>query len=266
MFIEILHKEIPVYGLMIASGLILANMIGILYLRYLKYDFNDFIILEAYALMGAFWGAKVLYLIISYKQIHWNLIFIPDYFNSLMQGGFIFYGGMIAGISFIFLAGKIHKINASKYICHLVFLIPFIHAFGRIGCFLVGCCYGISYSGPGNVIYPSNRLAPAGVELFPVQLAEAICLIAISIFLFILILKQAARFALPAYLISYGIVRFILEFLRGDEARGKLLLFSTSQWISLALIIVGIVHSIAIKKMHIFESREKNTQQKTNTT
>ena len=46
---------------------------------------------------------------------------------------------------------------------------------------------------------------------------------------------------LPFYFISYGIIRFSLEFLRGDEIRGRWLIFSTSQWISIVLIIAGII-------------------------
>ena len=65
-YFHILNLTIPAYGLFISSGLIIANIIAFFVLRYLKEDFNDFVILEAYCLLGAFFGAKLLYLMISY--------------------------------------------------------------------------------------------------------------------------------------------------------------------------------------------------------
>ena len=45
------------------------------------------------------------------------------------------------------LSGKLHKIDSGVYVRNFIFLIPFIHAFGRVGCFLAGCCYGRPYEG-----------------------------------------------------------------------------------------------------------------------
>lgn len=72
----------------------------------------------------------------------------------------------------VLLAGKIHKFNVKIYIRNFIFLIPFIHAFGRIGCFFAGCCFGIPYNGIGAVVFPENSYALPDVSLFPVQLVE----------------------------------------------------------------------------------------------
>ena len=138
-------------------------------LKHEKLDFNDWMILEAYCILGGFLGAKLLYLLVSYKSIDWSRITDFQYFNALMLSGFVFYGGLIFGLIFVFLAGKIHKIPAGIYVRKFIFLIPFMHSFGRVGCFMAGCCYGIPYDGIGAVVFPEGSYAIPGIKLFPVQ-------------------------------------------------------------------------------------------------
>ena len=141
-YLNILGFHIPSYGLMITLGVILANVFALYPLKKYKLIFDDFLILEAYTLLGAFIGAKLLYLIISYREIDWSRFLEPRYFNYIMSSGFVFYGGLIGGLLCFLFAGKFHHINSKPYITHLIYLIPWIHGFGRIGCFLAGCCYG----------------------------------------------------------------------------------------------------------------------------
>lgn len=240
-FFNILGFKIPSYGILIVTGVILANVLAIVYIRKTKkHDINDFIILEAYAVLGGFLGAKILYLIVSYKSIEWSRLFEIEYFNALMQGGFVFYGGLIGGIACVLLGGKIHNIKSMEYMRDFIGFIPFIHSFGRVGCFMSGCCYGIPYSGIGAVKFPADSYAPSDIELFPVQLVEACLLMIIAGIILYLVLVKNNTHGINMYLILYGCTRFILEFLRYDDARGGLLGLSTSQWISL-LIIAGVV-------------------------
>ena len=240
---------IPSYGLMIAIGVVLSNLVGMLVLKREHLDFNDFMILEAYCILGAFIGAKVLYLIITFRYIDWNRILDYKYFNDLMIGGFVFYGGLIGGLLFIYLGGKIHKIKSEKYIKNFIFLIPFIHCFGRIGCFMAGCCYGIPYHGIGSVVFPEGSFAPAGVDLFPVQLVEAICLMIIAVVILVLMFLYRFEYTVELYLLMYGIVRFILENYRYDDIRGRVAKLSISQWISVIMVGIAIIsYSFSKKK------------------
>lgn len=240
--------SVPSYGLMIAMGVVLANFVGMLVLKREHLDFNDFMILEAYCILGAFIGAKILYLVVSYKYIDWGRILDYKYFNDLMLGGFVFYGGLIGGLLFIFLGGRFHKINPKLYLKNFIFLIPFIHCFGRIGCFMAGCCYGVPYHGIGYVVFPEGSYALTGVELFPVQLVEAICLMTIAITILLLQLTIRFEHTVELYLFMYGIVRFILEYYRYDDIRGEIANLSTSQWISVIMIAVAIISFSFSKK------------------
>lgn len=246
LFIEIGNFRLPTYGLMIIIGVAIANLIAIKLIKKYKLDHLDFIILESYTFLGAILGAKLLYFIVSFDEIDFSRIFEWSYLKLLLQGGFVFYGGLIGGIFTAFLAGKIHKINTITYMKTVICLIPIIHAFGRIGCFLAGCCYGKPYDGVFAVVFPEKSLAPPGIPLFPVQLFEAICLLLIGFTILILQLKFNFSKTVELYLILYGILRFILEYLRYDEARGHLLFFSTSQWISIILILFIVLKEIIL--------------------
>ena len=229
----------PTYGLMIAMGVVFANLAGLFVLKYEHLDFNDFMVLEAYAMLGAYIGAKILYLAVTYRQIDWNRILDYKYLNNLMLGGFVFYGGMIGGFLFIHLGGRIHRIQTKEYIKDFIFLIPFIHCFGRIGCFMAGCCYGVPYHQIGAVVFPEGSYAPPGIELFPIQLVESGCLMMIAIFLLFQRIVRRSDYTTEMYFLLYGIIRFILEYFRYDAVRGRILFFSTSQWISVCMVVIS---------------------------
>ena len=97
--------------------------------------------------------------------------------------------------------------------------IPLMHAFGRVGCFTAGCCYGIPSD--WGFYFDASPIAPHGVRLLPVQLIESACLLV----LFFLMYHYGKQKRLPGkmlafYLIGYGVIRFILEFFRYDAFRG----------------------------------------------
>ena len=248
-FFNIFGRQIPAYGLLIFLGGFFANIIGYFYIKNEKKDFDDLILIEAYCILGGFLGAKLLYLLVTFNEIEWNRFFEAEYFKAIMQGGFVFYGGLIGGIAAALLAGKLHKLDIGYYFTHCIFLIPFIHGFGRIGCFMAGCCYGIPYDGPLAVIFPESSMAIHGVKLFPVQLVEAVCLIIISFIIFLMTVKFKSRFTVEAYLILYAIVRFILEHFRYDPERGYFMGVSTSQWISILLFTAAIISIIVRTKI-----------------
>lgn len=240
-YFDIGTLSIPAYGLMIAIGVVFANIVAMFVLHKTKLDFDDFILLEAYCFLGAFLGAKILYLLVSVKIINWKQIFEIEYFNQIMQGGFVFYGGLIGGLLFVLLAGRIHKIAVEEYIRNFIFLIPFIHAFGRIGCFCAGCCFGVPYNGIGAVVFPEHSYALPNVRLFPVQLVEATILIGIAVLIIWLQIGNNWKYTIETYLLLYGIARFLLEYFRYDADRGSFGMFTTSQWISFIMITIAIV-------------------------
>lgn len=227
------------YGVMIALGLLAAGALACWLGRRFSLDENDIILLGTYATAFGISGAKLLYLALNFSLIDWSRFFEWEYFRMLMGGGFVFYGGVPAGIFGLWLAGRLHHIQVVDYVRVCIPSLPLVHGFGRVGCTLAGCCYGIPYSGPCSITYHNSFAAPHGIPLFPVQLLEAVVEFAICALLVSLVLKyKGMRSLLPIYLSLYSIARFSLEYLRYDAARGKFLLFSTSQWISILILVL----------------------------
>lgn len=119
---------------------------------------------------------------------------------------------------------------------------------GRLGCFSAGCCYGRPSDLPWAVTF-TNQYAhdyvgvPLGIPLHPVQLYESAAMVVLClILLFVYRKRQFVAQVFCLYLVGYGAIRFGLEFYRGDLDRGFLMggLFSTSQFISLLVVPVGI--------------------------
>lgn len=112
--------------------------------------------------------------------------------------------------------------------------------FGRIGCFLAGCCYGAETSCALGVVFPAGSLAPSGVSLLPTQLFSAAgdFLLALVLILYARKQRRAGRVG-ALYLILYGIGRSIIEIFRADF-RGEIGIFSTSQFISIFIVIAGV--------------------------
>lgn len=242
---------IPYYGLMVVLAILAAGVLGYLLTKRYNILFEDFIILFAYAGGFALLGAKILYLIVIADQIDWLRIMEPEYLRILMSGGFVFFGGLMGGIIALPLVKKIHKIDVLGIIKAIVPCIPLAHAIGRIGCHLTGCCYGVEYDGIFHIVYHNNLFAPNDIGLFPVQLTEAIINFILAVVLLIYISKKRpVTDTLYIYIIGYSAARFILEFFRGDvNERGIFLFLSTSQIISIILIIGSFIYMHHSKKV-----------------
>lgn len=234
---------VPYYGFIICLGIFAAGILGFILTKRYSIIFEDFLILYAYVGGFAILGAKLLYLIVMAKQIDWSRITDPDYLHLLMSGGFVFYGGFIGGIFALPVVKKLHKIDVLSIIKVIVPCVPLAHAIGRIGCHLTGCCYGIPYDGLFHIVYHNNLFAPNDIGLFPVQLLEAVCNLVLAAVLLIYLLKKGPVMnTIYIYVISYSIIRFILEFFRGDAARGFIMHLSTSQIISIILLLSTLLY------------------------
>lgn len=222
-------------------GIIISCIIGFILAKKKGLEFFDFTLIAIITLIGAWVGAKLLFLIISFDDVV-NLFKVYPFqiaLNKILTGGYVFYGGLIGGSISLFITLKIQKKNIFDYINIYAVVLPLGHAFGRIGCFVSGCCYGIEYNGPLSYTYSQAMDAntPLGVSLLPIQLIESFTLFIVFIILLLTYLKCNNK-KLPSvlYCYIYPTLRFILEFFRGDRERGIWLL-STSQWISLFIIL-----------------------------
>jgi len=219
---------------MVLLGIFSAGLYSCVFSKKEKINYMETIFLLLTACIGIVLGSHILYVFINYKSIS-----LTQPFYSIIQlffSGSVFYGGLIGGVSITYIFRK-KFIHYKKITAIATPAIPLFHFFGRIGCFLYGCCYGTKYS--FGFIFNSSPVEIANGETrLPIQLIEAV----FNFMLFVLLHKLKDKkllihHLLYYYILFYSIGRFFLEFLRGDEYRGKICGISTSQLISVFLII-----------------------------
>ena len=249
-YINLFGLSIPSYGLMMALAFIAAILIAYHRTNKAGLDTDALLTLAIITLTCGLAGSYLLYIFVTYSLSEiWGSI-VDGSFSVFKSGGLVFYGGLIVGVlsGWIYLHAK--KASFYEYAAVIVPAIPLAHAIGRIGCFLAGCCYGRIVDTPISVYY-RNPIggAPVGVPVFPIQLVESACNILVFVILLIYTRKRLkAGSVLFLYAILYGIERFCLEYFRADEIRGIFLGLSTSQWISIAMIIFGIVGFVLARR------------------
>ena len=163
---------------------------------------------------------------------------------ALIFGGSVYYGGLIGAVLVFFIYLKRNRLPIGPYSDVAAPAIPLFHFFGRLGCFLSGCCYGVEWK-YGLTYHYSLAESANGVPRFPVQLVEAALNFGLALFLYNCLKKGRLKNRLLAlYFSVYPVYRFLLEYLRGDEYRGFLGQLSTSQIISLALLLTVSIYWI----------------------
>ncbi len=222
------------YGLMIAVGILAAFGLLFYYGKKKKVEakFIDFLFYDAIAAIAIGFGSAAVF------QATYNYIENPEAGFDL-GGGITFLGGFIGGaIAFLviyFLFRRKFKTRLSDVISFIPCCILIGHAFGRIGCFFAGCCYGKETNSIWGVQFPK-----LDHKVYPTQLYEAIFLFALFAVCFYLVWRKNFKHNLSVYFIAYGIFRFCIEFLRGDD-RGQLLGFLTpSQFWAIGMVVIGI--------------------------
>ncbi len=232
------------YGLMIAIGIIVSVVMATH--RAKKKSMSDDVVMNI-AIIGVaagFVGAKLLYVIVEFNN------FLKNPLAVLGSEGFVVYGGIIAGVTAVIVYCKIKKIIFLEYFDLTAPSIAIAQGFGRIGCFLAGCCYGKQTESFIGVVFPEGSFAPAGVKLYPTQLISSAGDFLITIILLLYTKKAKHTGNVGAmYLMLYGVGRFLVEFLRSDE-RGAVGYLSTSQFISIGIMIVAIFMFIKNRKLN----------------
>ena len=260
-FIVIFGKKISTYMIMTIIGVLVSGFVACKTTKKRGYDENDMIVLLLVSAIGVFLGGHILFGITNINKLYLFIIHIGNtdsiktFFMAISDifGGSVFYGGLIGGMiaGYIYIKKKKLPFNVFSDIASTI--IPLFHFFGRIGCFLVGCCYGveshIGFTYNHSIVTQANH-----INRFPIQLVEATYNLALFSLLFYLLKKNKMQGKiLGLYLLLYPTGRFIFEFFRGDEYRGFIFGISTSQFISILLIIVSII--ILSKKEKKLSSR-----------
>ena len=231
------------YVLFVVLGVLAAFGLCAFYFKYKKFTKRDVLDLLICASFAVAFGVIFAILFEALYELKWNW-------------GLTFYGGLFGGVfGFLFIYFLFIKKNSTLKIDECVKIAPpaitLAHAFGRIGCFLEGCCYGKETDSWIGVKFPHLPN-----KVIPTQLIESIFLFILTIILLFLVFKKDFKYTFIIYLCAYSIFRFIIEFYRGDPRGSFLGDLSPSQvWCIAIWIIMVPLYFFLRKKVFINEQQ-----------
>lgn len=241
------------YGLCMAAGIILCFVFLLLTMKYKKFNGES---IDKILIIGVFGTGFGIFAALLFQSVY-NYIANPE--HGFHLGGMTFIGGLIGGVVsflavyflYIYVIAPRTKIKVLKNNMNatLTDALPFIpigiciaHAFGRLGCFFGGCCYGMRT----DAWYGIACAAPNGYTLpynvIPTQLFEMGFLFILAGVMALLYFRFKFNYNFGVYAIAYGIWRFLIEYIR-DDARGELFpgasLYPSQIW-SIVMVVLGI--------------------------
>ena len=176
--------------------------------------------------------------------------------GCLLNKGMVFYGGLAGLCLSSLVLARAWGLKLFPYLDIVTLYIPLAHSFGRVGCFLAGCCFGRITKSSMGICYPRGTppyrqhhlqglIGPEGIKslpVIPVQIIESVLNLLIFAVLYYIYKRKPSRDGelLATYLIAYATCRFFLEFPRDDAIRGVYFGISTAQYISATVIIAVI--------------------------
>ncbi len=245
--------KLHTYGVMLSTAFIVGILLAVREAQRVGESPEKILDLTFWILVSSIIGARVLYILTTWHEYSGNLIKL----TRVWEGGLVYYGGLIGATLFSWWFMRRNKMDFLKVSDILIPSVVLGQAFGRLGCFSAGCCYGkVAHAGMSWAVKFPSPPASLGGWIHPTQLYEASA--NLMVFFILLLIRSRKRFhgaVLVGYLVCYSILRFFIEIVRGDKGRGYLFrwdvfpslagpeFLSTSQVVSICLIFlaVGIV-------------------------
>lgn len=232
------------YGLMIGIGIAMCFVVLYVYGKKAKIDnkFLDFVFYNGIAsIVVGFFFAFLFQAVLDYIKY-------PEggfhFKNLTVMGGLM--GGAACFLIIYFIFRKRFKEGSLlEFLPIAPCCILIAHAFGRIGCFFAGCCYGIETDSWLGVQFPGRAH-----KVLPTQLYESAFLFLMFALCSVLFFKRDYKYNMPLYLVSYGVWRFLIEFLRDDNRGAKILGLQPSQFWSILFVLGGIACFFWFKKLY----------------
>lgn len=257
-------QPVYAYGICMAVGII-ACFIFLMWAFWYR-NFND----EAsdkILIIGVCATAFGIFMAMVFQSLY-NFIDNPSAgFN--LNTSMTFYGGLIGGVVsfvavwnlYVFVIAPRAKVkflqnNMNASLSDALPIVPIgitiAHAFGRLGCFFGGCCYGAptdSWIGIACAHGFSEELGMTmdGVKVVPVQLLECIFLFILTAVMVVLYFKFNFNCNFGLYAVAYGVWRFIIEFFRVDNRGSFIPGLTPSQLWAIVMVLIGIAYFFIYK-------------------
>jgi len=239
---------IHTYGLLVAVGFLIGLGFAVRQARKEGIPADKIIDLGFYILLTAIIGSRLGFILINASYYIKNPL---DIFK-IWEGGLVFYGGVLLAVPTAVWYVKKNGLGIWRTADVFAPSIAIGHALGRLGCFFAGCCYGkTAESLPWAVTFTDPEcLARIGIPLHPTQLYESAG--EFINFLILITLRRYKSFngqLFMTYLLLYSVLRFIVEFFRGDVSRGFITpQLSVSQGISILMFLIAVAGLIVLRQ------------------
>jgi len=237
---EIGPIKIFTYGFLLAAAFLSAIFVGGREAQRLGIPPGRFFDLCFYLILAALVGSRLLYVLLELPAF----LAHPLKIFALWEGGLVFHGGVILALLTAFYYIRRHGMPWRPTLDALAVGMPLGQFFGRLGCFMAGCCYGRPTEAPWAVVFTHpNTLCPLRGPVHPSQLYEAF--LALGVFGFLYWFRTRKRFdgqLLLTYFCLAGLVRFVVEFFRSPlDYRGPVFFgwMPLTQLTALGLFLVG---------------------------
>ena len=246
------------YGLMTAMGILAAYFSAEYRAKKKGLDSSKVFGLVVCCVALGYVCSKALYLITVLPDI----LADPSIFWSSLANGWVVLGGILGGILGGWLYCRWRKLPTWNFFDVGMASVALAQGFGRIGCFLAGCCYGAVSHGPLAVTFTDSDFAPNHVPLVPTQLISSALDFLLCFFLIFYDrkLKKREGEVTAWYLILYSAGRFVLEFWRGDINRGFVGPLSTSQFMSIFTFLAGVILLVLRRKSKPVQENSSGTE------
>lgn len=228
------------YGVMILLGVALGFVYTLWRGKKLGLNLDKVSEMFIWAFIAVFVGGKVFF----YFEDIGTYLNEPSKMFENLGGGFVFYGSFLFAVPTFIWYFKKNKLPVLETFDIIAVAGALVHGFGKLGCFMAGCCHGkVCHPSAGVVFsHPKSAAEPLGQPLYPVQLYDAGMIL--GIVLLMMWLHKRKQFdgqLILLYALIYGVGRSITEEYRGDEARGFLFggALSHSQFIAIFILIGG---------------------------
>lgn len=186
------------------------------------------------AMVAGFLGARALHVVYEAPQYYWNH---PLQVLAIWNGGFVFYGGLIAGLLTFYIIARRQDLPVKKWFDAAAPCLSLGYMIGRVGCFFNGCCYGKVSALPWAVIFAGQHLSRQPTQAYAV-IWEALLIVAL------LWLEKKKTFYpgqfFAIWLMGHSVGRILMEIFRDDDRGALILGLSISTWISIALFISAV--------------------------
>ncbi len=203
------------YGVMAALGFITGVLVAVKNRKFAGMTSDQVYNMMLVAMLGGVGGARLFYVVQNWEEFRgrfWEIFRID-------HGGLVFYGGFICAMVALTVYCRRQKLSLMKVLSLLGPSLALGHMFGRIGCFLNGCCFGYPTQAPWGYVYPEGTDPDRCYHLtalHPVQLYEAAGNLIIFCVLQYLLPKSRGGQIAGLYMVLYGTMRMVDEFFRGD--------------------------------------------------